>query len=61
MFVSRLLAVQQVRRQMTQIAAQIGQHLRRNELTSDSIRTALAGGGYWRGVDQLAQRGRNPS
>jgi len=45
MFVSRLLAVQQVRRQMTQIAAQIGQHLRRNELTSDSIRTALAGGG----------------
>jgi serine phosphatase RsbU (regulator of sigma subunit) len=42
MFVSRLLAVQQVRHQMTQIAAQVGQHLRRNELTSDSLQSALA-------------------
>jgi sigma-B regulation protein RsbU (phosphoserine phosphatase) len=43
MFVSRLLAIQQVRRQMTQIAAEIGQHLRRNELTPNTLNTALAG------------------
>ena len=42
-FVSRLLATQQVRHQMTQIAAQVEQHLRRNDLNSDSLQAALAG------------------
>ncbi len=42
-FISRLLATQQVRHQMTQTAAQVEQHLRRNELTSDTLQTALAG------------------
>src|SRR5579863_7431462 len=41
-FVSHLLATQQVRRQMTQIAAQVEQQLRRNELTADTLETALA-------------------
>jgi hypothetical protein len=43
LFVSRLLAIQQVRHQITQIAAQIGQHLRRNPLTPDTLQSALAG------------------
>ena len=42
-FVSRLLATQQVRHQMTQIAAQVEQQLRRSELTSDTLQTALSG------------------
>lgn len=42
-FVSRLLATQQVRHQMTQTAAQIEQHLRRNNLAADTLQAALAG------------------
>ena len=42
-FVSRLLATQQVRHQMTQIAAQIEQQLRRGAPTSDTVQSALAG------------------
>jgi hypothetical protein len=42
-FVSRLLAIQQVRHQMTQIAAQVGQHLRRNPLAPGTLQSSLAG------------------
>ncbi len=42
-FVSRVLATQQVRHQMTQIAAQIEQHLRRNDIAADALQSALAG------------------
>ena len=42
-FVSRLLATQQVRHQMTQTAAQMEQYLRRNDLTPDTLQAALAG------------------
>ena len=42
-FVSRLLATQQVRHQMTQTAALVEQHLRRNDLTADTLQAALAG------------------
>ena len=42
-FVSRVLATQQVRHQMTQIAAQVEQHLRRSELGADTLQAALSG------------------
>jgi len=42
-FVSRLLATQQVRHQMTQVAAQIEQLLRRSAPTSDTLQSALGG------------------
>jgi hypothetical protein len=42
-FVSRVLATQQVRRQMTQLVAQVEQQLRRNDLAPDTLERALAG------------------
>src|SRR5438552_439407 len=45
-FVSRLLATQQVRHQMTQIAAQIEQQLRRSAPTSDTLESALGGSSF---------------
>ncbi len=42
-FVSRILATQQVRHQMTQLAAQVEQHLRHSEVSSDTLQAALSG------------------
>ena len=42
-FVSRLLAIQQVRHQMAQTTAQVEQQLRRNDLAPDTLQVALAG------------------
>lgn len=41
-FVSRLLATQQVRHQMTQLSVQVEQLLRRKELSTDTLQSALA-------------------
>lgn len=42
-FVSRILATQQVRHQMTQIAAQVEQQLRRSQPSPDTLQAALSG------------------
>jgi stage II sporulation SpoE-like protein len=42
-FVSRILAIQQVRHQMTQIAAEVEQRLRRNDIKEGILQSALAG------------------
>lgn len=45
-FVSRLLATQQVRHQMTQIAAQIEQQVRRSAPTPDTLQSALGSSSF---------------
>jgi hypothetical protein len=57
MFVSRLLATQQVRHQMAQIAAQIEQQLRRSAQTSDTLQSALGGSFGAASIDLRDQEG----